>query len=52
MVGKDGPSSAQFAALWGALAKKYAGEKKIMFGLMNEPVSGLLSLSCHLHTLA
>lgn len=27
----------QFAALWGALAKKYSGNSKIMFGLMNEP---------------
>lgn len=37
VVGKDGPTSTQFAALWGALAKKYASNSKIMFGLMNEP---------------
>lgn len=32
-----GPTSAQFANTWSLLAKKYAGEKRIMFGLMNEP---------------
>ena len=37
VVGADGPTSAQFASLWGSLAKKYASNPKIMFGLMNEP---------------
>ena len=37
VVGKDGPSTAAFASLWSALAKKYASNSKIIFGLMNEP---------------
>lgn len=42
-----GPTSAQFANTWSLLAKKYAGEKRIMFGLMNEPhVSQSLPVLC------
>ena len=37
VVGADGPTTAQFAALWSSLAKKYASQSKIIFGLMNEP---------------
>lgn len=37
IIGADGPSAEKFAALWGALAQKYAPHEKIMFGLMNEP---------------
>ena len=38
IIGKDGPSAADFAKLWGALAKHYSANEKVMFGLMNEPV--------------
>ncbi|KAI3326244.1 glycoside hydrolase family 5 protein [Xylariaceae sp. AK1471] len=37
IIGQGGPTDAQFASLWSQLAKKYASEPKIMFGLMNEP---------------
>ncbi|KAI0480063.1 endoglucanase 2 [Xylariaceae sp. FL0804] len=33
----DGPSDAQFAALWGQIAAKYAGDERVVFELMNEP---------------
>jgi endoglucanase len=37
IIGEGGPSSAEFASFWGALAAKYADEDRLMFGLMNEP---------------
>jgi hypothetical protein len=37
VVGADGPSNDAFARLWALLAKKYANNDKVMFGLMNEP---------------
>ena len=37
IIGQGGPTNAQFASLWSQLAKKYAGEPKIAFGVMNEP---------------
>lgn len=37
IVGQGGPTDAQLASVWSQLAKKYAGQSKVMFGLMNEP---------------
>ncbi|KAK6842537.1 glycoside hydrolase family 5 protein [Apiospora arundinis] len=37
IVGQGGPSNDQFANLWSQLAKKYASQSKLIFGLMNEP---------------
>ncbi|KAI1756360.1 glycoside hydrolase family 5 protein [Xylaria castorea] len=37
IVGQGGPTNDQFANLWSQLATKYASEKKVIFGLMNEP---------------
>ncbi|KAL5465114.1 hypothetical protein PMIN06_000853 [Paraphaeosphaeria minitans] len=37
IVGQGGPTDAQFADVWSKLATKYASEKNIAFGLMNEP---------------
>ena len=37
VVGQGGPSDAQFANLWSQLAKKYASNGNVVFGLMNEP---------------
>ncbi|KAI0071102.1 endoglucanase [Panus rudis PR-1116 ss-1] len=37
IIGQGGPTDDQFAALWGALAAKYASNSKIIFGVMNEP---------------
>jgi len=37
IIGQGGPTNAQFAAFWGALAAKYATTKNIIFGVMNEP---------------
>jgi hypothetical protein len=35
-----GPTDAQFASLWTILAKKYAGESRVIYGIMNEPHDG------------
>lgn len=45
IVGQGGPTNAQFASLWSQIATKYKNNNKIVFGLMNEPVS-----SCHTPT--
>ena len=37
IIGQGGPSNAQFASVWSQLAKKYASQSKIIFGIMNEP---------------
>lgn len=37
IIGQGGPSNAQFASVWSQLAKKYAGQSRVMFGIMNEP---------------
>ncbi|KAI1845099.1 hypothetical protein JX266_008646 [Neoarthrinium moseri] len=37
IIGQGGPTDDQFANLWSQLAKKYATQTKLMFGLMNEP---------------
>ncbi|KAF9697944.1 hypothetical protein EKO04_004232 [Ascochyta lentis] len=37
IVGQGGPTNAEFADVWSKLATKYASEKNIAFGLMNEP---------------
>ena len=37
LVGQGGPSNAEFANLWGQLAKTYAAEPGVVMGLMNEP---------------
>ncbi|BEI98391.1 hypothetical protein CcaverHIS631_0306900 [Cutaneotrichosporon cavernicola] len=37
IIGADGPSNMAFASLWSLLAKKYADNDHVIFGLMNEP---------------
>ncbi|KAF4976736.1 hypothetical protein FZEAL_6652 [Fusarium zealandicum] len=37
IVGQGGPPDELFVDLWSQLARKYANEDKVMFGLMNEP---------------
>ena len=37
IIGQGGPTNAQFASLWSQLAKKYASQSKVVFGIMNEP---------------
>ncbi|KAI9633316.1 carboxymethylcellulase [Dioszegia hungarica] len=37
IIGQGGPSNADFANLWSNLAKRYATEPRIIFGIMNEP---------------
>lgn len=44
-VGTEVPA-ADFANLWSQLAKKYAGEARIIFGLMNEPRTSFTSRFC------
>lgn len=39
IVGQGGPTNAQFASLWSQLATKYVKNSKVVFGIMNEPVS-------------
>lgn len=36
IIGQGGPTNAQFASVWSQLAEKYAGQSRIMFGIMNE----------------
>ena len=50
LIGDGGPSNDDFAALWGSIATKYAGDANVAFGVMNEPhdgkkVSSVLSLA-------
>ena len=37
IIGQGGPSNADFVSLWSQLAKKYAAQSKVIFGLVNEP---------------
>ncbi|KAK4685895.1 hypothetical protein P7C73_g4242, partial [Tremellales sp. Uapishka_1] len=37
IIGQGGPSNEDFASLWTLLATKYAGDSKVIFGIMNEP---------------
>lgn len=37
IIGQGGPSDQQFISLWTQLAKHYATQQKIIFGIMNEP---------------
>ncbi|VDB99573.1 unnamed protein product [Peniophora sp. CBMAI 1063] len=37
IIGQGGPTNDQFNSLWTQLAKKYAGNSRIIFGIMNEP---------------
>lgn len=37
IIGQGGPSDQVFAALWAQIATHYAGEDRIIFGIMNEP---------------
>ncbi|PSR78584.1 hypothetical protein PHLCEN_2v7331 [Hermanssonia centrifuga] len=37
IIGQGGPTNEQFADLWTSIATKYAGNEKIIFGVMNEP---------------
>ncbi|KAF3916658.1 Endoglucanase [Dactylellina cionopaga] len=37
IIGQGGPSDDQFVNLWTQLAKKYASQSRVVFGVMNEP---------------
>ncbi|KAJ7575111.1 endoglucanase [Mycena floridula] len=37
IIAQGGPTNAQYASIWTQLAQKYAGNSKIIFGIMNEP---------------
>lgn len=37
IIGQGGPSNDQFVNVWTQLAKKYASQSRIWFGVMNEP---------------
>jgi aryl-phospho-beta-D-glucosidase BglC (GH1 family) len=37
IINQGGPTNAQYASLWSQVAAKYAGNSKIIFGIMNEP---------------
>ncbi|WVO15134.1 hypothetical protein L204_102778 [Cryptococcus depauperatus] len=37
IIGQGGPTNENFASVWSLLAKKYATENRIIFGIMNEP---------------
>ena len=37
IIGQGGPSNEIFANIWGEIARKYANEDRIAFGLSNEP---------------
>ena len=39
IIGQGGPTNAQFASLWSQIATKYATTSKVVFAVMNEPVS-------------
>lgn len=37
IIGQGGPTNDQFVKLWTQLAKKYASQSNVVFGIMNEP---------------
>lgn len=37
IIGQGGPSDDQFTSLWTQLARHYASQPKVIFGIMNEP---------------
>jgi len=37
IIGQGGPSESQFLNLWQQIAQQYAGQSRIIFGVMNEP---------------
>ena len=37
IIGQGGPTNQEFASLWAQLARKYASQSNVVFGLMNEP---------------
>ncbi|WVQ72195.1 hypothetical protein IAR50_001741 [Cryptococcus sp. DSM 104548] len=37
IVGQGGPTNANLASMWTLLARKYAKDPKVIFGIMNEP---------------
>lgn len=37
VIAQGGPTNDQYASIWSQLAAKYKGNKKIIFGIMNEP---------------
>lgn len=37
IIGQGGPTNDVFASLWSKIAKQYADDEKVIFGLMNEP---------------
>ncbi|CAG7851097.1 Endoglucanase 1; AltName: Full=Carboxymethyl-cellulase 1; Short=CMCase 1; Short=Cellulase 1; AltName: Full=Endo-1,4-beta-glucanase 1; Flags: Precursor [Serendipita indica DSM 11827] len=37
IINQGGPTTSQYASIWSQLAQKYAGNSKIIFGIMNEP---------------
>lgn len=37
IIGQGGPTDAQFVSLWTSLATHYAGDSRVVFGVMNEP---------------
>lgn len=39
IIGQGGPSNADFASLWSQLATHYKDKRRVVFGIMNEPVS-------------
>jgi aryl-phospho-beta-D-glucosidase BglC (GH1 family) len=41
VVGQGGPSNDALVNLWVQLAQKYKSQPKVVFGIMNEPVSRL-----------
>lgn len=47
IIGQGGPTNSEFTSLWSQLATKYKSQSKVVFGIMNEPVSTLLSLTTY-----
>jgi len=37
VINQGGPTTSQYASLWQQFAQRYAGNSKIIFGIMNEP---------------
>ncbi|TDL21861.1 cellulase-domain-containing protein [Rickenella mellea] len=37
IIAQGGPTNAQFTSLWSQIAQKYAGQSRVIFGIMNEP---------------
>lgn len=44
IIGQGGPTNEHFASVWRKLAQVYKKEKKIVFGLMNEPHNRMKSI--------